>query len=299
MEQINCPPEHIDSKEKISNNYIEVYGSNIHYIEAGSGDPIVFLHGMPTSSFIWRKVMQKTAKYCHCYAPDLIGMGKSDKPEISYTIDDHINYIHTFIGKLNLKNITLVMHAWGSIIGFEYARLHPENVKGLAFYEAHIKTFKSEEDTALPVAEFVSMLKYHDDVYKKVIDDNFLLKNFLHAGMMHSLTNSELAAYTDPFKNKKDRLVLLQYINELPFGKKPNRVSDIIDSYSSFLQDSKIPKLLMYAIPGFTTSISAIGWAKQNMPNLTISELGDGLHFVQETNSSRFSEKLNEWYTDI
>ena len=288
----------VNSKGATS-NFIDVYGSKLHYLKIGSGDPIVFIHGMPTSSYLWRNILPGCSKNGTCYAPDLIGMGGSDKPDIAYTIDDHIKYISGFIKALNLKNITFVLHAWGSIIGFEYARLHPENIKAIAFYESHIKTIDTESESSLPVSEFVSLIKYQDNVYKKVIEDNFLLKNFLNVGMMNSLSKDDLEVYRRPFLNEKDRMVLLQYINELPFGRKANRVSDMIDIYSKFLQESKFPKLLIYAIPGFTTSVSVITWANENLPNLTIADLGDGLHFAQETNPISFTKALNDWIESL
>jgi haloalkane dehalogenase len=123
----------------LDSNFVEVYGAKMHYLSTGKGDPILFLHGMPTSSYLWRNIMPGLSSEGACYAPDMIGMGRSEKMDIAYTIDDHIKYLNGFIRSLNLKNITLVLHAWGSILGFEYARLHPENIKGIAFYESHIQ----------------------------------------------------------------------------------------------------------------------------------------------------------------
>ena len=288
-----------DKESIVLSKNISIYGEKIHYLESGSGDPIVFLHGMPTSSYLWRKIIPEISSIGRCIAPDMIGMGESDKPDIAYTIDDHILYMHKFISELSLKNITIVMHAWGSIVGFEYARLHPENVKGLVFYESHLKTNFSESELSLPVAEFISMIKQESDVYKKVIDENFLLTNFLKAGMLNSLNNEDYEAYCRPYITKKSRKVLLQYVNELPFGNKANRVSDIVDVYSKFLLQSKIPKLLLYTVPGFTTSIKTISWARENLSNITVADFGDGLHFAQETNAYEFYLKFNAWYKGL
>ena len=283
----------------LDSNFVEVYGAKMHYLSTGKGDPILFLHGMPTSSYLWRNIMPGLSSEGACYAPDMIGMGRSEKMDIAYTIDDHIKYLNGFIRSLNLKNITLVLHAWGSILGFEYARLHPENIKGIAFYESHIKIAEADSEVSLPISEFVAMLKYQDNIYKKVVDDNFLLNNFLNAGMINSLSEADLAEYNRPFLEPKDRMVLLQYVNELPFGRKANRVNDIIDIYSSFLQETKIPKLLLFAIPGFSTSVGTINWAKENLPNLSLYDLGDGLHFIQESNPKSFVDGLRNWIQEI
>ena len=281
---------------KIQSNFLSVYDVNMHYRSAGHGSTMLFLHGMPTSSFLWRKVIAQLSHSHYCVAPDLIGMGASEKPtNIAYTIDDHIRFIHGFIKTLNLKNITLVMHAWGSIIGFEYARLYPENVAGIVFYESHFKPSYQGDDLSLPIAEYMTMLKAEEDIYKKVIEENILLKTFMHAGMMHALTDEEMAIYTKPFSTPESRHVLLQYVNELPFGKKNNRVIDIVDTYSKFLQESTIPKLLLYSIPGFSTSIGSISWARQHMPNLLIKDIGTGLHFAQETSPEAFANTIIAW----
>ena len=118
--------------------YVEVAGSRMHYVEQGSGDPILFLHGNPTSSYLWRNIIPHVTSLGRAIAPDLIGMGKSDKPNLDYSFFDHSRYIDGFIEALGLKNITFVIHDWGSALGFYYAMRHPENVKGLAFMEAII-----------------------------------------------------------------------------------------------------------------------------------------------------------------
>jgi len=126
----------ISSEFPFKSNYIEVNGSKIHYIEEGEGDPILFLHGNPTSSYIWRNIIPYLKDKGRCIAPDLIGMGKSDKPDIDYSFFDHVKYIEGFIEKMNLQNITLVVHDWGSALGFHYAMRNEANVKGIAFMEA-------------------------------------------------------------------------------------------------------------------------------------------------------------------
>lgn len=117
-----------------ASRFVTVKGAKMHYIETGQGEPVLFIHGMPTSSYLWRNIIPKLADKAHCVALDLIGMGESDKPDIDYTVNDHISYVECFIEALGLRNITLVMHGWGSVIGFDYARRHPKNIKALAFF---------------------------------------------------------------------------------------------------------------------------------------------------------------------
>ena len=128
--------------------FMEVLGSKLHYIEQGSGDPILFLHGNPESSYIWRNIIPHLSPLGRCVAPDLIGFGKSDKPDIEYRVFDHIKYVEELIRALELKNITFVIHDWGSAIGSHYAMGNPGNVKGLAMMEAHLRPIPTWRDFA-------------------------------------------------------------------------------------------------------------------------------------------------------
>ncbi len=116
--------------------YVEVHGSKIHYVDQGSGDPVLFLHGQPTSSYLWRNVIPHVSPVARAIAMDNIGFGKSDKPDIEYRFVDHVKYVEGFIEALGLKNVTLVIHDWGSALGFHYAMRNESNVKGIAFMEA-------------------------------------------------------------------------------------------------------------------------------------------------------------------
>ena len=125
--------------------YLDVHGSKMHYIDEGEGDPILFLHGNPTSNYLWRNIIPYLTPHARVIAPDLIGMGKSDKPDISYNFFDHTKYLEGFIEKLELTNVTLVLHDWGSGLGFHYGMRHENNLKGIAFMESMIKPLKWED----------------------------------------------------------------------------------------------------------------------------------------------------------
>src|SRR3990167_2134897 len=155
--------ERISDQMSIPSKYIDVKGSKIHYLESGEGDPILFLHGIPTSSYSWRNIIPHLSSLGTCIAPDLIGFGKSDKPNIRYTLADHIEYIKDFIDALSLKNITLIMHGWGSIIGFDYAMRNETNCRGLVFYEAFLRTANGN-DMSLPYQEQLVTLQGEENV---------------------------------------------------------------------------------------------------------------------------------------
>ena len=122
--------------------YLEVHGSKMHYVESGEGRPFLFLHGNPTSSYLWRNITPHLDSHCRCIAVDLIGMGKSDKPDLDYTFLDHYRYLKCFIDKLDLKDIILVVHDWGSGLGFHYSVEHPDNIRGIVFMEAIVRPMK-------------------------------------------------------------------------------------------------------------------------------------------------------------
>lgn len=286
-------------KSVLGSKFITVRGSRIHYREQGTGDPIVFLHGMPTSSYAWRNIMPALSAKARCIAPDLIGMGESDKPDIDYRIFDHINYIDDFIAALDLKNITFVLHDWGSLIGFDHAYRHESNIKALAFFESHIRPATDWNMLSLPVQQLASLLKRPGASYRAVIQQNYLVKKLLPRGVMRNLSPEEMAEYAKPFLTPESRKPLWQYIQDLPLGRGPTDVIQLITRYSKWLEKTPIPKLMLYAIPGFITTISTVQWARDNLQNLTLIGLDDVLHFAQESVPELFSEKLLEWYVDL
>lgn len=292
------PKNSFDYNHLTSQN-IEVNGANLHYIEEGKGDPIVFLHGIPTWSYIWRNIIPSMAKIGRCIAPDLIGMGKSAKPDIQYTIFEHIDYIEAFISALNLKNITFVLHGWGSLIGFEYARRHPDNVKGIAFLESHLRPVIEKDMIALPVTERAMVLE-NDEASKDVIlNSNYYVNKVMPAHVIRKLTDEEMSAYQEPFNLPGSTQPIWQYLQDLPMSDEKTPVTELIATYSQFLEKSDIPKLLLYAMPGFNTSIETVMWAKENLPNLAVIEIEDALHYAQESHPQQLASALIDWYKTL
>lgn len=276
-------------------NFVLIKGSKIHYIEDGSGDPIVFLHGMPTSSYLWRNIIPALSDKAYCIAPDLIGMGQSDKPQIDYTIFDHIKYMEGFIEALQLENITFVLHGWGSIVGFDYARRHGNNIKALAFFESHVHPTTDWDMLSLPVQQLATLLKRPGASYRAVVEQNYLVNKLLPNGVLRKLSEEELEYYRKPFLNPESRKPLWQYIQDLPLGE-ANGIVTLIEKCSQWLQHSSQPKLMMYAIPGFITTMATVQWAKDHIQNLTLVELQNALHFAQESMPDVFCKELRNWY---
>lgn len=284
---------------ELESKYIEILGSKIHYLEAGHGDPIVFIHGMPTSSYLWRKIIPFVSDEARCIAPDLIGMGKSDKPDIEYRIFDHIRYIENFIEKMQLKNITLVVHGWGSLVGFEIASRHPEKIKALVFYESYIRPEKDWKMLSLPVQQFASLLARQGASYRAVVKQNYLLDKLLPSGIIRQLTEEEMEVYRSPFQTPESRKPLWQYVQDLPLPGGPADVAELIDAYSRWLCETSVPKLMFYAVPGFITTMDAVQWAKAHLKNLTLESIDEALHFGQEVYPELFGAKLQHWYSQL
>lgn len=284
---------------ELSSHYIDILGSKIHYLEAGLGDPILFIHGMPTSSYLWRKVIPFVSGEARCIAPDLIGMGKSDKPDIEYRIFDHIRYIDNFIEKMDLKNITLVLHGWGSLVGFDIASRHPEKIKGLVFYESYIRPENDWKMLSLPVQQFASLLARPGASYRAIVKQNYLVDKLLPSGIIRQLSEEEMEVYRAPFRTPESRKPLWQYVQDLPIGNGPSDVSDLILAYSNWLCETPIPKLMFYAVPGFITTMDAVQWAKTHFKNLKLESIDDALHFGQEVYPELFGMKLEQWYRNL
>jgi haloalkane dehalogenase len=279
-------------------HFVEVLGSKMHYIEDGSGDPILFLHGMPTSSYLWRNIIPYVAPLGRCIAVDLIGMGKSDKPDIAYTIEEHIKYIDKFIETMKFKRLTIIMHGWGSIIGFHYAMNHPAVCKGLVFYESYLRPYNNE-DISLPYQEQVSLLQAQENNLDLIANGTYFVDKILPQGMMRPLTEEEMSHYREPFLQKGAGKPLRQYLQEMPRGNGEGSVDKLIAAYSKKLTQSNMPKLMLYSLPGFITTMASAIWAKENFPNLEIVEIGEELHFAQESNPSLMGETISVWLQGI
>lgn len=280
----------------ISSHRVNVFNDSMHYLCCGSSDEVVlFLHGMPTSSYLWRHILPQVGKYFKAIAPDLIGMGQSSKPSIDYTIDDHIAYVSEFIDKLDLKKLHIVMHGWGSIIGFDYARRFPEKIQTMTFFESHIRPIDHRSMLSLPMQEFMSILEHSDSIERLVMDDNLILKGLLMAESIDQLPDAVKQNYLAPFQAKDDFRPLIQYVKELPTGVLSHHSLSIVESYAPWLQTTSIPKLMLYAMPGFMTTIDTVSWAKSSLACMELIELPEALHLPQESNPALFVEALVPW----
>lgn len=278
--------------------FVEVKGSNIHYIDEGEGDTILFLHGNPTSSYLWRNIIPYLSNSARCIAPDLIGMGQSDKPDIDYGFHDSYEYLEAFIEKLDLKNLTLVLHDWGSGLGFHYANLHQDNIKAIAFMEA---VYKVLDWKMMPFTLKVSfkMLRAPFFGWLMASVGNMFIKKMLPDMIIRDLTKEEKKEYSRHYPSIASRKPIRVWPKEVPLGGKPKDISELVQSYHEWLKVSEIPKLGIHVTPGMIMKEEDAEWIGNNFANTKMVNVGEGLHFIQEDHPHEIGAELSEWYKGL
>jgi haloalkane dehalogenase len=278
--------------------YVDIHGSKIHYIDVGSGDPILFLHGNPTSSYLWRNIIPYLVPHGRCIALDLIGMGKSDKPDLDYRFFDHSKYVEGFINKLNLTNITLVIHDWGSALGFHYAMRHENNIKGVAFMEALVMP-TTWENFPKEFRMGFKLMRTSGFGWFMISVMNMFIKQILPKATIRKLSKEEKHYYASSYKTVQSRKPVRQWPCEIPIDSQPMDVYEIISNYNKKLQESDLPKLLFFATPGGIIDDKTVEWCKQNFKNLKVVDIGEGIHYLQEDNPHLIGEELAKWYLGL
>jgi haloalkane dehalogenase len=273
--------------------YVDVLGSRMHYVEEGSGDPVLFLHGNPTSSYLWRNVIPHISPIGRCISLDLIGMGKSDKPDLDYGFFDHSRYLDGFIEALGLRDITLVIHDWGSALGFHYARRHEGNVKGIAFMEAIVRPVTWDEWPE-QARQMFQAFRTPGVGEKMIMEQNMFVEAVLPGAILRKLSPEEMDRYREPYPTPESRKPLWRWPNEIPIEGQPPDVQDAVQAYSEWLGRSQTPKLLLWAQPGAILR-NLIDWCRQNIANLKAVEVGPGVHFLQEDDPHGIGEAIAAW----
>ena len=279
--------------------YVEILGSKMHYIEEGSGDPILFLHGQPTSSYLWRNIIPHLSPLGRCIAPDLIGFGKSDKPDIEYRFFDHVDYIEGFIEALGLQHVTLVIHDWGSGLGLHYARRNEENIKGIAMMEAVLMSVPSWDEFPQEMREIFEQFRTPEVGWDLLVNQNVFVESILPGAIVRDLSEEEMNVYRAPFVEVADRKPIWRWPNELPIAGEPADVVEAIDEYSAWLQQSELAKILFHGTPGILIPPEMVEWCKASLPNLKTVDIGPGLHYLQEDNPHLIGAELAAWYQTL
>jgi len=279
--------------------YVTVKGSEMHYVEEGEGDPILFLHGNPTSSYLWRNIIPHASGPGRAIAPDLIGFGKSDKPDIDYRFFDHVEYVEGFIDNLGLRDVTLVIHDWGSALGFHYAMGHADNVKGIAFMEAILSPIPNWDAFHPDFQKIFKVFRTEGVGWDMIVGQNFFVEKILPGAIARDLTEEEMAHYREPFLHEASRKPTWRWPNEIPIEGHPADVTTAVGAYNEWLQETEIPKLLVHASPGALLRADAVEWCRTHLPNLEILDIGTGIHFIQEDAPDEIGRGIADWYARL
>ncbi len=277
---------------------VAVIDSEMAYVDTGAGDPMVFLHGNPTSSYLWRNVIPHVEGLARCLAPDLLGMGESGKsPSGSYRFVDHARYLDAWFDALDLTtNVTLVGHDWGSALAFYWAHRHPDRVKGIAYMEAIVRPVTWEEWPEAARAIFQGMRSPAGE--EMILEKSVFVERILPASVLRGLTDEEMAVYRRPYLEAgESRRPTLTWPRELPVDGEPADVVEIVRRYGEWLSASDVPKLFINAEPGAILTGRQREFCRSwpNQREVTVK----GIHFVQEDSPAEIGQAIAEWYASL
>ena len=280
--------------------YIDVLGKQIAYVEMGEGDPIIFQHGNPTSSYLWRNIMPQLQSLGRCIAMDLIGMGDSEKLEdkgnMTYSYDTHKKYFDGFLDAIGVEsNATLVIHDWGSALGFDWANDYPQKVKGICYMEGIVQSMEWEDWNEDAKGIFQGFRSPAGE--EMILEKNLFIEAVLPGSILRKLSDAEMNEYRRPFNDKKSRRPTLDWPRQIPLENDPPEICRIVDSYSQWMAENNIPKLFINAEPG------AILIGKQrefcrtwkNQKEVTVK----GSHFIQEDSPNEIGNAIFDWLKGI
>ena len=290
------PP--VPSLERYGKQFIDVKGKRMAYVEVGQGDPIVFLHGNPTSSYLWRNIIPHLSDQGRCIAPDLIGMGDSDKlensNEKSYTFVQHREYLDTLLKKLGVeKNVTLVIHDWGSALGFDWANRHRDAIKGIAYMEAIVAPFPDWSDWNPAITPVFQGFRSPAGE-EMVLEKNIFVDKVLPGSVLRRMGDAERNAYGRPFLEPGEgRRPTLTWPRQIPIAGEPADVTAIATDYASWLAESAVPKLLINAEPGAIMVGKQLELCRKwpNQTEVTVK----GSHFIQEDSPDEIGQAIAQW----
>ncbi len=287
----------------LAHKTIDVLGHSIAYVELGdpNGRPIVFQHGNPTSSYLWRNIMPHAEKLGRCIAIDLIGMGHSDKLADSglerYTFAEHSKYFEAALAALGItENIILVIHDWGSALGFHYAARHPENIAGICYMEGIVAPIESWDEW--PENARAVFQGFRSEAGEEmVLDKNIFVENVLPSAVLRDLNDEEMAVYRAPFAEVGEgRRPTLTWPRQIPIAGEPASVVKIVEDYAAFMAASDMPKLFINAAPGSILTGKARDFCRtwKNQSEVTVA----GSHFIQEDSPDEIGMALESWIND-
>ena len=276
-----------------------ILGSEMAYVEVGKGDPIVLLHGNPTSSYLWRNVLPHLQSLGRCIAPDLIGMGDSDKlpnsGPASYRFVEHRRYLDALLEALDVREgVTFVIHDWGSALGFDWANRHRQAVKGIAFMEAIVRPQGWDHWDKINMRPALQGLR-SEAGEEMVLRDNFFIEKILPGAILRTLSAEEMAQYRRPFAEPGEgRRPTLTWPRQIPVDGEPPDVAKIVATSADWLSTSRVPKLFLRAEPGAILANEGDLAFIRSLPELTEVKIA-GRHYVQEDSPDEIGRAVASW----
>ncbi len=289
------------SAEEHAKRFLEVDGRRMAYVEMGEGSPIVFQHGTPTSSYLWRNVMPMLAHRGRCIALDLIGMGDSDKlinpgPD-SYTYAEQRQYFDNALVALGVDDdAVLIVHDWGSALGFDWAQRHPQSVRGICYMEAIVRPLAWDEFPDRSRGIFQGFRSEAGE--GMVLENNLFVERVLPGSVLRELSEEEMSVYRRPFTEPGEgRRPTLTWPRQIPIEGEPADVTDIVDTYAEWLEKSQIPKLFINAEPGALLTGAQREFCRRwpNQHEVTVR----GSHFIQEDSPTEIGTAINAWLESV
>jgi haloalkane dehalogenase len=276
---------------------VSVLDSTMSYVDAGTGVPLVFLHGNPTSSYLWRKVLSGLDGPGRRLAPDLIGMGASGKPPVEYRFGDHARYLEAWFDAVGLEEVVLVGHDWGGALAFDWAARHPGRARGVAFLETIVRPMSWEDfpQSARPAFE---ALRTPGAGEAMVLDQNMFIEQALPATVATGLSDEDLDAYRKPYPDRESRRPLLAWPRALPIGGEPADVVARVEAYDRWLAASAgVPKLLLTFDPGPSTMIGPqmTQWCREHIAGLEVEACGPAGHHAPEDQPAAIAGAIAAW----
>jgi len=289
------------SAEEHAKRFIEVDGRRMAYVEMGEGSPIVFQHGNPTSSYLWRNVMPMLAHRGRCVALDLIGMGDSDKlidpGPGSYTYAEQRQYFDKALAALGVgDDVVLIVHDWGSALGFDWAQRHPQSVRGICYMEAIVRPLAWDEFPDRSRGIFQGFRSEAGE--GMVLENNLFVERVLPGSVLRELSEEEMSVYRRPFTEPGEgRRPTLTWPRQIPIEGEPADVTDIVETYAEWLEKSQIPKLFINAEPGALLTGTQREFCRRwpNQREVTVR----GSHFIQEDSPTEIGTAINAWLESL
>jgi haloalkane dehalogenase len=279
---------------------LAVLDSTMAYREAGSPDSptVLFVHGNPTSSYLWRNIIPLVAPVGHCIAPDLIGFGQSGKPTIGYRFFDHVRYLDAFLDRAGISSAYVVAHDWGTALAFDLAARRPGFVRGLAFME-FIRPMPSWDEFHPAAIDTFKQFRTPGVGEQMILQQNAFVERVLPGATVRKLTEQEMEAYRAPFPTPESRRPTWRFPNELPIAGEPADVYAAIEQAHRALGQSSYPKLLFAGDPGALLSPAFAERFARGLSNCKLLQIGPGIHYLPEDNPTAIGSAVREWLSEL